>query len=125
VIRFLVVCVVIGASCVATRAASIEHWTCQERLLKKEYPQEYTLADNRMFAPKGKGSWPLIYNNDQVAIAYLRLQTDSSPATTHVYVLDKLAGKLILYDDTRPVAAEHWSHDVEPGILISPCKRLD
>jgi hypothetical protein len=124
-IRVFLVGVTLGASYVATHAASIEHWTCQERLLKKEYPQEYTLADNRMFVPKGKGSWPLVYNSDQVAVAYLRLHTDSSPATTHVYVLDKLVGKLILYDDTRPVAAEHWSHDVEPEILISPCKRLD
>lgn len=122
-IRFLMVCAVIGASCVETLAASIEHWRCQERFVEKEYPQEYTLADNRMFAPKGKGSWPLVYNSDQVAVAYLRLRLDKNQESTNVFVLDKQAGKLIWYDDTAAVSAEHWSH--EPSILISPCKRLD
>lgn len=122
-IRIFLVGVTVGAFCAATHAASIEHWGCQERFSSKEYWQEYTLADNRMFAPNGKGSWPLVYNSDQVAVAYMRLQKDKSPVFTHIYVLDKRAGKIIWYDDTGAVATEGWSR--EPTIWIFPCKRLD
>ena len=109
----------IGASCGATYASSLEHWTCQERIGYKEWPQEYTLADNRMFAPKGKGSWPLVYNSAEVAVAYLRLQGNAPPVATFVYVLDKRSGKMIWYDDGLGMA------NIEPDIHISPCRRLN
>ena len=68
-IRIFLISSTIIASCVTARAATIEHWTCQEKIGDKQYEQQWTLADNRMFAPKGKGSMPLIYNSDQVAVA--------------------------------------------------------
>ena len=106
------------ASCLAAHAATIEHWTCQTRIGEKEYPQEWTLADNRMFAPKGKGSLSLVYSSDQVAVAYVRNQNDKPPAITHVFVFDKRAGKIIEYDDLQAGLAQSWGGKVEPVIQI-------
>jgi hypothetical protein len=61
----------------------------------------------------------------QVAVAYLRLHIDGSKVNTHVFVLDKRAGKLIWYDDTVAANLGSLAPDAEPDILISPCKRLD
>lgn len=114
-IRMLLACVAICIFCGAACASSIEHWTCRYSFRAgKEFQQEWTIADNRMFAPKGKGSMSLVYNNDQVAVAYIRLQGTS----TNVLVLDKQGGKIIEYFDEITAG-------IDPSVHVFPCRQLD
>jgi hypothetical protein len=123
-IRIFLVGSTIVASCVTAHTAAIEHWICQERIGDKQYEQQWTLADNRMFAPKGKGSMPLIYNSDQVAVAYL-LSQKNGQAISYIFVFDKNAGKIIEYDDLLAAVNKGAYGEVEPGVQIAPCKRFD
>jgi len=123
-IRFFLIGSTIVASCVTAHTAAIEHWICQEKIGDKQYEQQWTLADNRMFAPKGKGSMPLIYNSDQVAVAYL-LSQKNGQAISYIFVFDKNAGKIIEYDDLLAAVDKGAYGEMDPGVQIAPCKRLD
>jgi len=106
------------------RAGSIEHWRCQDRLGSKTFSQDYTLADNRMFAPKGKGSWFLVYNSDETAFAYIRWPGKNG-ATNDIMVLDKRAGKLVHFNDGLAKSSFKWNPDMNPELLTVDCIRRD
>lgn len=123
-IRVLIAIGTLSAGLVPTRAEDIEHWTCQLRLGNKVYPQDYTLAENRLFAPKGKGSWSLVYNSNDTAFAYIRLPSKDT-ATTDILVLDKHAGKMIWYNDLVATAMFRTAPQADAAIQISECARKD
>lgn len=123
-IRILIATGALSAVQVPARAASVEHSTCQVRLGSKIYPQDYTLVDNRLFAPKGKGSWSLVYNSEDIAFAYIRLPSKDM-ATTDILVLDKRAGRMIWNNDLVAAAEYRSAPQADPTVEISECVRKD
>ena len=81
-------------------AAEIEHWTCGDSSRKTVW----TIAENRMFAAKGKGSLQVASNSPSMTVAYdLHRSSDNKPIS-YVYVLDKVGRRLVIYDDVTAVA---------------------
>jgi hypothetical protein len=99
-------------------ASVAEHWSCAE----SKYTQEWTITDDRMFAPKGKGYLPVIMNTPQVAVAYL---TASVPGHVMIHVLDKIAGKMVIYDNLAAAVANGDYGKVAPDISTATCRRID
>jgi hypothetical protein len=121
-IRVLIAVSALSAVLSPACAADIEHWTCQVHLGSKVYPQDYTLADNRLFAPKGKGSWSLVYNSDDTAFAYIRMPNKDT-AMTDILVLDKHAGKMIWCNDSSATAMFRIAPETDPSVQVSECVR--
>jgi hypothetical protein len=74
-----------------------------------------------MFAPKGKGYFPVIMNTPQVAVAYL-----NSDLATHamIYVLDKIAGKMVIYDNLAAAVANGDYGKINPDVATIACQRI-
>lgn len=78
--------------------------------------------DNRMFAPKGKGSMPVILNTPQVATAYFE---GKLAGHVIVYVLDKIAGKMVTYDNLTASVTRNAYGESDPEVTTIGCKRID
>jgi hypothetical protein len=103
----------------------VEHWACDEKYGTKEWTQEWTIVENRMFAPKGKGSIPVIMNTPQVAVAYMDYDGPRLGGIVTIYVLDKIAGKMVTYDNSDDVILKRAYGKIDPKIGTEPCRRLD
>ena len=64
-------------------------------------------------------------DSNQVAVAYALTQKKGLTVTPFVYVLDKIAGKIVKYEDLQAAMTAGDYGTIEPGKGISPCKRID
>jgi hypothetical protein len=104
-------------------AGQSERWSCKGDD-PPGYTGDWTIAENRMFAVKGKGAYALISNSPSVAVAYeLHQSGKKAPVISYVIVLDKAGGQMIQFDDI--VAGAMSDASIEPHVLKWACRRVD
>jgi len=79
-----------------------------------------------MFAAKGKGALQVATNSPSLTVAYnLHRSTDNKPMS-FVYVLDKVAHKLVTYDESVAVIFNgKFGQPFEPKVTIDDCETLN
>lgn len=102
--------------------SEVEHWTCSDG----KDTQNWTIVDNRMFAPNGKGSLQLLMNTPQVAVSCIELSEERP--VFEILVLDKVAGKMLSFDNilTEATVNKHlFEHYADPTTKVENCRRTD
>lgn len=105
-------------------AAPAEHWRCQGHIGTYVFTNDWTLVDNRMFIPKGKGSYSLVYNNDSVAVSYV-MRTINGVTITDMFVIDKRNRKILNFDNVVTAALQGKYGSPDADVKIDPCERID
>lgn len=99
--------------------SEIERWTCHDVY----GPTTWTIAENRMFVAKGKGSLQVVSNTPTATVAY-SLTLRGGSAISWVLMLDKVGHKLIEYDDSvAAIFKGTYSEPIEPKITTLDCER--
>lgn len=91
----------------------------------KAFTQDWIISETKMTGVNEKEGLSLIYDSNQVVVAYSLTQKKGLPVTSFVYVLDKIAGKMINYDDLQAAVTAGAYGNVSAGIGTSPCKRVN
>lgn len=111
--------VVIAATLLGSaQSAELERWIC-----KGDYGDTiWTIADNRMFAAKGKGALQVAANSPSLTVAYILSKNDKNDVISYVYILDKQDRKLIVYNDMiAAIFKGTLGQPFEPKVSVSTC----
>ena len=107
------------AASARANASELEHWTCGDGGRRATW----TIAENRMFTSKGKGALQVATNSPSLTIAYDLHRSIENKPLSYVYVLDKVARKLITYDESIAVTFNgRFGQPFEPKITIDDCE---
>jgi hypothetical protein len=100
-------------------AADVEHWQCTA----EGHLTKWTIVENRMFAADGKGDLAVISNSSTLTVAYLVI-SPKDPFTSWVYIIDKVGGRSVSYDDIIASNIHGVSEPADPHVVIGSCAPL-
>jgi hypothetical protein len=75
-----------------------ETWSCETELAGKSQKQEWIIAGDRMFSPKGKGHLQVAHNDDHVVVGFFR-NWDSKTRSSFQVIIEKTTGTYVEMND--------------------------
>jgi len=103
----------------AASGLELERWACVD---ESGHTTIWTIMEDRMLATKGTIALKVIANGPSVAVAY-HLAKSKNDVISIVHVLDKIAGKLILYNDMDAVLFKgKFYQPFEPEVEKHACR---
>jgi len=83
-----------------TTPANAEKWSCEMQMSTgKTYKQEWIVSQDKMFAPKGKGYFRVVLNNEDTLLAFFRFWNRDQIANNSYVIIAKSTGVVTeIYD---------------------------